>query len=141
MSLNFGILSRKGCIDMKRLCRVVCLAVMIALSIDCTSAFAADWYYVGTSDSGDMSVFIDNASVIKNNHSAVVWTKWTNPDGSYVIDQWSLTHTPKTFTVLSTTEYDSKGNVVDFSDNLHSDSHTIVPESMSEAIWYCIWAY
>jgi hypothetical protein len=38
------------------------MLMMMVLSIGFTPAFAADWYYVGTSDNGEMSTYIDNSS-------------------------------------------------------------------------------
>lgn len=128
---------------MKRLCRVVCLAVMIALSIGCTSTFAADWYYVGTSDNREMSTYIDNSSVIKNSRNATVWIKYVMSDGTMSINRIYVTHTPKTMTLLSYTNYDSHGNVIDSEDipPYGQKRCTIVPDTVGECIWYCIWSY
>jgi hypothetical protein len=128
---------------MKRLCRVVYLAIIMIISIGCTSAFAADWYCVGTSDNGEETAYIDNASVEKNNRWAIVWIKWVVSDGTCTVSRCYITHTPKTTTALSLTKYDSNGNI-ECSGEIPPYMRTttnIVPGSMGESIWYCIWAY
>ena len=128
---------------MKKVYLILCLLVTLVLSVGCTTAFAADWYYVGTSDNGEMSTYIDNSSVIKNSRNATVWIKYVMSDGSMSINRIYVTHTPKTMTLLSYTNYDSRGNVVDSGDipPYGRKRSTIVPDTVGECIWYCIWSY
>lgn len=128
---------------MKRVYLTLCLFIMMVFSIGCITAFASDWYYVGTSDDGNVSAYIDNASVAKNNREATVWVKWTRSDGSQMITQIYYTRHPKTSTWLYLAEYDTQGNVVD-SETIsyyEQEARPIVPDSMDEGIWYCIWPY
>ena len=128
---------------MKKVYLTLCLLALMFLSVGSTPAFAADWYYVGTSDNGEMSTYIDNSSVIKNSRNATVWIKNVMSDGSMSINRIYVTHTPKTMTLLSYTNYDSHGNVVDSEDipSYGRERATIVPDTVGECIWYCIWPY
>lgn len=128
---------------MKRVSLTICLFALMVLSIGCTTAFASDWYYVGTSDDGSISAYIDNESVVKNNREATVWVKWNHSDGSYVISKIYYTRNPKTSTWLYFVVYDAKGNVVNSEGVPYyaQSSQPIVPDSMDEAVWYCIWPY
>lgn len=128
---------------MKRVYLTISLFVMMILSIGHTTAFAADWYYVGEYANGNRSVYIDNASVIKGSQRAIVWVKYAYTDGSMDLQRHSYTHSPKTVTLLSYVSYDSDGNVTASFDAPPDmwESSPIVPGSVGEAIWYCIWSY
>lgn len=116
---------------------------MVACMILCTgTVLAADWYYVGSSNDGSVSVFIDNSSVEKNYQHASILEKHTMSDGSFSIFKVFYTHTPKTYTMLSFTDYNADGSV----ENSHVlskyelNTNPIVPDSVGEAVWYCIWS-
>ena len=98
---------------MKKVCLTLCLLVLMVLSIGSTPAFAASWYYVGNSNNGTESVYIDNSSVIKNNRKAIVWVKWITSENKKSLQRVYYTRRPKTFTILSFTTYDADGNVID----------------------------
>lgn len=128
---------------MKKVYLTLCLLVTLVLSVGCTTAFASDWYYVGTSDDGTESVYIDNSSVEKNNRSAIIWEKWINSDNTMSLQRVYYTRKPKTFTMLSYTRYDARGNIL-YSEDISSyeqTSEAIRPDTMAETIWYCIWPY
>lgn len=128
---------------MKKVYLTLCLLVTLVLSLGYTTAFAADWYYVGTSDDGTVSAYIDNSSVEKNNRDAIIWERWMISDGTELLQRVYYTRRPKTCTTLSYTNYDAQGNVT-FSEDIPSyeqDSAAIRPDTMAEAIWYCIWPY
>lgn len=126
---------------MKRVYLTLCLIIMIVLSVNCTTAFAADWYYVGTSDDGHESVYIDNASVLKDNRIAFIWEKTVMSDESYYVTRTCYTRHPKTFTLLAMVTYDAQGRVVSSEEVPYylQTSHQIVPGTMGETIWYYIW--
>ena len=128
---------------MKKVYLTLCLLVLMVLSVGSTPAFAADWYYVGTSDDGTISVYIDNSSVEKNNRNAIVWIKCIESDNSESLIRAYYTRRPKTSTTLSITSYDAQGNVI-YSEDIPSyeqTSESIRPDTMDEAVWYCIWPY
>ncbi len=128
---------------MKKVYLTLCLLVTLVLSVGCTTAFAADWYYIGTSDDGTISAYIDNSSVEKNQHSAIIWERWVRSDNTELLRRVYYTRRPKTCTMLSFTDYDAQGNVIDSEDipSYEQDSDAIRPDTMAEAIWYCIWPY
>lgn len=128
---------------MKKVYLTLCLLALMFLSVGSTPAFAADWYYVGTSDDGAESVYIDNSSVKKNNRGAIIWEKWINSDNTKSLNRVYYTRKPKTFTILSYTSYDARGNIL-YSEDIPSyeqDRAAIRPDTVAEAIWYCIWPY
>lgn len=128
---------------MKKVYLTLCLLVTLVLSVGYTTAFAADWYYVGTSDDGAASIYIDNSSVEKNNRGAIIWDKWVNSDNTTSLHRVYYTRKPKTFTILSYTSYDAQGNIL-YSEDIPSyeqDRTAIRPDTVAEAIWYCIWPY
>lgn len=128
---------------MKKVYLTLCLLVTLVLSVGCTTAFAADWYYVGTSDDGTVSTYIDNSSVEKNNRSAIIWEKWMHSDGTELLWRVYYTRRPKTYTLLSYTTYDAQGNAIASEDipSYEQTSDDIRPDTMAESIWYCIWPY
>lgn len=128
---------------MKKVYLTLCLLVTLVLSVGYTTAFAADWYYVGTSDDGAVSVYIDNSSVEKNNRSAIIWEKLIHSDNTKSLQRVFYTRKPKTFTILSYTNYDAQGNVIASEDipSYGQTSDAIRPDTVAEAIWYCIWPY
>lgn len=128
---------------MKKVYLTLCLLALMVLSVGCTPAFAADWYYVGTSDDGTESVYIDNSSVEKNNRSAIIWEKWVHSDGTNSLQRVYYTRRPKTCTLLSYTRYDAQGDIM-YSEDIPSyeqTSEAIRPDTMAETIWYYIWSY
>ena len=128
---------------MKKVYLILCLLALMVLSVGYTPAFAADWYYVGTSDDGTESVYIDNSSVEKNNRSAIIWEKWINSDNTTSLQRVYYTRRPKTCTMLSYTSYDAQGNII-YSEDIPSYEQTreaIRPDTMAETIWYYIWPY
>lgn len=128
---------------MKKVYLILCLLALMVLSVGSTPAFAADWYYVGTSDDGTISVYIDNSSVEKNNRNAIVWVKYIDSDNTESIERVYYTRRPKTCTLLSFTTYDAQGNVVASEDIPYYEqtSESIRPDTMGESVWYCIWPY
>lgn len=128
---------------MKKVYLTLCLLVTLVLSVGYTTAFAADWYYVGTSDNGAESVYIDNSSVEKNNRGAIIWERWMISDGTELLQRVYYTRRPKTCTILSYTNYDAQGNVIASEDipSYGQISDAIRPDTVAEAIWYCIWPY
>lgn len=128
---------------MKKVYLTLCLLVTLVLSVGYTTAFAADWYYVGTSDNGAESVYIDNSSVEKNNRGAIIWERWMFSDGTELLRRVYYTRRPKTCTMLSYTNYDAQGNVIVSEDipSYGQTSDAIRPNTVAEAIWYCIWPY
>lgn len=128
---------------MKKVYLTLCLLVTLVLSVGCTTAFASDWYYIGTSDDGTESVYIDNSSVEKNNRGAIIGEKWINSDNTMSLQRVYYTRKPKTFTMLSYTRYDARGNIL-YSEDIPSyeqTSEAVRPDTMAETIWYCIWSY
>lgn len=128
---------------MKKVYLTLCLLALMVLSVSYTPAFAANWYYVGNSNNGRESVYIDNSSVIKNNRRAIVWVKWITSENTKSLQRVYYTRRPKTFTILSFTTYDADGNVIDNVDipSYAQRSRAIRPGTMGESIWYCIWPY
>ena len=128
---------------MKKVYLTLCLLALMFLSVGSTPAFAADWYYVGTSDDGTVSAYIDNSSVEKNNRSAIIWERWINSDGTELLRRVYYTRRPKTCTMLSYTSYDVQGNITSSEDipSYEQTSDAIRPDTMAETIWYCIWPY
>lgn len=126
---------------MKRVYLTLCLFAMMVLSIGCTTTFAASWYYVGGSENGRASVYIDNASVVKNSRAAVVWVRYDMSDGSMIMQRIGYTRRPKTYTLLAFATYDTQGELVISQDvpDYARVSQPIVPDSIAEAVWYCIW--
>lgn len=126
---------------MKKIYRTVCMFVIIVLSIGFTTTYAASWYFVTANSEGTELYYVDNASVIKNNYRAFVWIKDVKPDGSKNLGRFYITHSPKTMALTSYVDYDSDGNAIDSGTipiNMQQ-SILIAPDSVAEAIWYCIW--
>lgn len=122
----------------------ILIAFMMAacMMLSTSSVMASNWYYVGSSDNGDTSIFIDNDSVIKNSQRAIIWTKYVLADGSYSLDRVYYTHTPKTFTLLAFRQYNADGSVKIAYDipSYEQETSSITPDSVAESIWYYIWS-
>lgn len=126
---------------MKRMYKTLCMFVIALLSIGFTTTFAASWYFVTANSDGSELYYIDNASVTKNNYRAFVWIKNVKPDSRINLGRFYITHSPKTMALTSYVDYDSNGNVID-SGTIPikmQQSILIAPDSVAEAIWYCIW--
>lgn len=86
--------SLKGGNFMKKLL----IALALALSVSVPS-FAANWYWIGGSPSGDQC-FIDNSSVIKEESlyapgTALLWIKINHTDGSHTLERIKISQTSK----------------------------------------------
>lgn len=114
------------------------LVTLLLLLCTCgTPAFAANWYFLGHNNYS--TLYIDNASVQKNPREAWVTVKYTHPDGSASIDRLFVNRRNRTTALLATTAYRANGTVA--SHYTYTDLHyvPIIPESMSELIYYAIW--
>ena len=121
--------------------RKIIIALLFLFSCSVIPSFAANWYYVAGDDT--ISFFVDNSSVIKNNHEAVVWVKTINTDGNYALRQVRLTYSPHTFTFLSENFYDATGNIIHsrIYSSYSQKTVPVPPDTFVDAIWHLIWSY
>lgn len=80
---------------------------------------------------------------MKNDRDAVLWTKIIHTDSSYDLDELHITHTPRTYIILSTISYDSNDAVTDIRTipSYAQEALSIPPGSFIEGIWHLIWRY
>lgn len=116
------------------------LLVIVCLS---SPAFAASWYYVGRATPSNTVLYIDNASVYKNEYAAIVWLKKVSPDGRRGIARMYFTHTPPTYTLLSAVYYAPNGSVIRNVEIPANRRRTmsIPPDTMVDNVWHLIWSY
>jgi len=110
---------------------------LLCFSIPC---FASSWYWIGASTNGTQ-YYIDNDSVRKNNHYAIVWVKISNPDGTSSIEQLFFNHYNKTYAVNRWADYASNGQVSNSGTPSYLNYESIIPDSMGENVYYAIWGY
>lgn len=119
------------------------VAFLTLLSLSCP-VFAADWYYLGNSNSGKQ-YYIDNSSVEKNAEVAFVWCKIINTDGSFSIVRSAFIRKGKLAATLSTSIYDANGNYISgYNAPLNPYAlqwMSITPDTAGELIYYSIWPY
>ncbi|MBC3537978.1 hypothetical protein [Megasphaera hominis] len=118
------------------------LLSLALLACLCTgSALAADWYYLGTSSSGD-TYYVDNSSVEKNDDTAIIWEKITDKKGSSWVQQVIVSRKNRTSALVKRYIVEPDGKVYqNFSAKSKSDLdfYSIRPESSSEIFYNSIW--
>lgn len=105
-----------------------------------TPCFAANWYWIGN-DEG-VNYFVDNDSVVKNQHQAFVVTKLVFPSGDYKIIQMRMNHDDQTYNFTSLYEYDSH-NRMKYTYNYSTDSNlglSIHINSFTETVYHSLWS-
>lgn len=105
-----------------------------------TPCFAANWYWIGNDDG--VNYFVDNDSVVKNQHQAFVVTKLVFPSGDYKIIQMRMNHDDQTYKFTSLYEYDSH-NRMKYTYNYSTGSNlglTIHANSFTEAVYHSLWS-
>lgn len=90
---------------MKKILLILVMAISFVMP-----SFAENWYWIGTSKSGEQW-FIDNDSVIKDNQEATVWIKANLPDGTSELSRITITRDYR-FKQLSYLAYDMNGKVI-----------------------------
>lgn len=127
---------RKVVIAMKKI-----FIILGLLMLFCVPSFAASWYWIGGSPSGDQC-FIDNSSVIKERSlyapgTALLWVKINHTDGSYTLEKIKMTQLQK-MQIVSFIDYSSDGRVVN--SGSYSDYWIdIAPESMGALLYRAVW--
>lgn len=106
----------------------------------CMPALAANWYYLGRSNTGE-TLFIDNASVWKDANEAVVWVKYNEPDRIFHICQYKLRRGDKSIALISGYTYNKDGNVIYSYVSPRLRFERIEPHSRGAVIYRGIWGY
>lgn len=99
---------------------------------------ASNWYYIGSLENSNTSMFIDNDSVKKNEDSAEVWIKSNKSDGSYSLDLYRFNRKYRTIAIITSTDYNSLGEVVE-TYHFKIKYEPIIPDSIGETIFKLIW--
>lgn len=111
------------------------LVLLLAVSSTC---FASSWYWICSSVT-DNQWYIDNDSVQKNPYNATIWVKVSEPNGNYSLEQFTFDHIHKSYALLSYTDYDENGTVLDIQTIPYIEYNPIIPDTIVGIIYYDIW--
>ena len=117
------------------------IAIVLAVLISCGGFLTSDainWRFVGKNSSGERW-YIDDGSMLKDDSRALVWLKWEQEDGYWILRR-EVTK-DRTIKLLQYVIYDLNGNIV----YLHKaepgeyKTYSIPPNTILEDIYNAIW--